>query len=745
MPLPTLLKKNALRPGMGESKEELDKYIAIDYIMKWFEHRLDKKNIKTVDDKIVILESETGSGKSTTFPTELYIRYNEKIRGNIVVTQPRVATAMKIPETITNIESYKTIFKMKENIGYQTKEYIKKPIKQGILFCTIGILLQFLKSMEPDKFIKKYKVLVLDEAHDRSINLDMIFYYLKQMLKKIKLEDYPFVVIASATLDVYKYANYFETKTIFRVTGTSYEIKDNYLDYDSDNVILSTIETVKNIHLNNNKDDIQTSDIIIFVPTKGLATNIKMGILELNNQLEKKILPLALDSSAFRSSNEDYQNAFTNINNIKINDQKVYRKVIIGTNVIETGITIDSLKYCIDTGLVNVLEYNPLIMSNLLVIKPVTQAMSRQRRGRVGRIQPGNFFPIYTNNIYKSLLPIQYPDIIVSDITISILNIIVINKDNTKLKNKFEIFDNLLDRPSNCAIQSSLLKLYMYGAIDNELNPTELGLLINTVRMMSIENIRMIVSGFVYNCNILDLITIACYIEIGKNVLVGSKFKKFNNTFNNTLINNIDIYNFNTLKLRMLISCEFIDFLLFFYEFSEHVQYIKKDKDYMYNWCNNQKVNFSSMLDFIEKRDEIIIDLLHNINLSPSYNLSNNLNYLFKSALSSDVIASEFIEEVIKIKNCIYEGYKLNTATYNDKLKCYISDINNKKLNITSYLVNNFPLLEHGKKLEEYKPKHILYDSLMVSQNFDGNYEISKVNSISVLSGFVNIDEYLYI
>jgi HrpA-like RNA helicase len=151
----------------------------------------------------------------------------------------------------------------------------------------------------------------------------------------------------------------------------------------------------------NENDDILISDIVIFIPSQSFVKKLKEKLLELNNTLKRKILPIALDSTVFKESNIDYQNVFTEITKLKLenSDDIPTRKIIIGTNAIETGITIESLKYCIDLGLVNQLEYNPVVNSNLLLIKPVTKAMSQQRRGRVGRIRPGIFYPIYTKNI----------------------------------------------------------------------------------------------------------------------------------------------------------------------------------------------------------------------------------------------------------------------------------------------------------------------------------------------------------
>jgi len=252
--IPTLLKKNVIIPHMGESKDEISNIRGIDYVMNWFEARInDLNSYKSISDKIIILKSATGSGKSTVFPSEFYFRFYKKLKKNIIVTQPRILTAISIPKTISNVDANKKEnrndgmgIELYKNIGYQTKEYIRKPLEKGILFCTIGVLLQFLKNMPLENFFNKYGCIIIDEAHERSTNLDLIFYYLKMIYNKYPLTECPFLIVASATMNVYKYAKYYNTTTIFEITGTSYPIETTYLKYDSSNIYSSIIDIVKN-------------------------------------------------------------------------------------------------------------------------------------------------------------------------------------------------------------------------------------------------------------------------------------------------------------------------------------------------------------------------------------------------------------------------------------------------------------------------------------------------------------------
>lgn len=757
---------------MGESKSDISNITGIDFVLQWFRSKID--NVSSISDRIVILKSATGSGKSTVFPTEFYLRFHNIMKKNVIVTQPRILTAVSIPKTIASEPSYQKEnrqdgqgIELYKNIGYQTKEYVRKPIEKGILFCTIGVLLQFLKNMPIENLFNKYGCIIIDEAHERSTNLDLIFYYLKQIYTKNDISKCPFLVIASATMNVKKYAKYYNTKTIFEIIGTSYPIETNYLSFDSSNIYNSIITTILDIHNNNLNDDKDKSDIIIFIPSMSYINKLKPKILELNKTLNKKLYPIGLDSGGYRASGDDYNALFDKIENLIIDDVIPSRKVIIATNIAETGITIESLKYCIDTGLVNQLEYNPIYNTYSLLIKPVTQSMALQRKGRVGRKHPGTFYPIYTKEIFNSMQEIQYPELLTEDLTPILLNIIIVkyndsiekfislNSDNLfeQIINEESEYDeikdlknidimklDLLDNPPLISILNGLHKLYNLGLIYANGYPTKCGLLVNKIRNISLENAIMILSGYIYGCNIMDLITLAAFNTIGKSKLVTTKFKNFNFTFNDSNIKNIDKYNYNRLKTRLFISCEFIDFLLFFNSFQE-LLLINFDKiNIIQQFCIDNHIIYSELMKLIEVRDEIIKDLAFNMNLNPMTNNHIKLPIL----LNSPNTFYEAIETIIKIKKCLYDGFKYNIAIYNKELNKYIIKNTPFEINTNSYLTKNLPILESGKQFEINKPPVILFDSSIIKNNPEiNNYQFYVANSISVLSGYININNIL--
>ena len=252
----------------------------------------------------------------------------------------------------------------------------------------------------------------------------------------------------------------------------------------------------------------------------------------------------------------------------------------------------------------------------------------------------------------------------------------------------------------------------------------------------------MILSGYIYGCNIMDLITLAAFNTIGKSKLVTSKFKAFNYGFNikSKEDKNVDKYNYNRLKTRLFINCEFIDFILFFNKFQE-ILFANFDKvNIIQKFCLDNHVNYNELMNLIEIRDEIIKDFTFNMNLNPMTNSYIDLSNLINAYYNKNNIFYEAIEEIIKIKKCIYEGFKFNIAIYNKELNSYVIKNTKFKIQTNSYLTKNLPILDSGKTFNINKPPIIIYDSAIIKKNPEiNNYQFYVANSISVLSGYVNI------
>ncbi len=661
MGLPTLLKKGSLLPGMGESKKDLDQIKPIDYILQWFRK---KRNTtpKTMSDRVVVALSTTGTGKSTTLPAELYLHIFKK--ENMIVTQPRIVTAIDIPKTIVNIPAYKEIV-MGKNIGYKTGDFSNKPDKKGILFTTVGVLLFKLKNSKPEFFAKQFSCVILDEAHERSVELDMVFFYLKEMSKVVPLAKMPFIICASGTMDIELYKKYFDTSTVFIIQGDSYPIIDNYLPYDSDNLLKSVEQQLVTIH--GRKDDAYKSDIVLFVPTKSLAIKIA-AIADTAPGLEG-LTPIVVDSASLKQVADVYVKVFDKIDTLK----GTRRKLIIGTNSIETGITLESITYCIDTGLVNSMEYNPVYRTGVLVMRPVTQAMALQRRGRVGRIQEGEFFPMYSKDTFQSMFVIQMPVMVISDLSKMVLAIVY--SKNTDLAN----LDTMNKVPS-ISLTNSMNKLISLNLITKDLVVTNLGVQVNRFKQLPLEAAVMLLSMPWSS----EMITIATLLMLGKSSIIDTRFKRKSSEF----------------------GCEWLDFLILFEELTTlNLNEVKK-------FCENNGILYSALSDFMVARGGLILDTFaitkinfRRVGFAEKYHLHKQRPY-----------GSGFPEMLQEFKTCFFKGFKSNTMVV-------------RKPNLARMVYTGVEVFVPGAAIGDI----MVCDGLLVKKGMNGKFSVTIPNGVCLL------------
>lgn len=680
MSLPTLLQTNTLT-HFDKSINVNDKR-AIDIILD---------HLSQTEERILILQSGTGSAKSTALGPEIYLKFKK----NVVITQPRVLTAIEIPKTIASIKSYTNRgIELYKNLGYQTKEFTKR-VNRGVLFITTGILLQQLKTMSDKDIKNRYSYIIIDEVHDRTLDIEITLFLLRELKNRLK-KDCPFIILMSATINTQEYADYFNTKCVFKVEGKSHEVVENFLENDTFNFTQKTGEIVKSL----NKDQSPNSDILIFASGLSQILKIEKELQKINEKEKYKFLIVKITSGKFKSADDDYQNLF---------DDKIKRKkIIIATNIAETGVTINSLKYCIDLGYVTSLEYNPTLDSTLICNKNVSQSMSIQRKGRVGRTQKGYWYPLYTKKTFDKLKP-SLPDIYLNDFM----------KFYLVLASKNQLDSKLMSIPLNETINIAKFKLTALHFCDENNEITELGKLALQFKLVPLEACKILLTSFIYNnINYLDIVTIVSYITLSKNSLVEHDFKCWNiNILDNDRLVNL-------VKLRLFVSCDFIEFLIVFKEFenileNNSIKNIKK-------WCSDNKIKFNGMTSLIQIRDDIIKELLFKCGLNPFQN--NHIDFLQLLTLDSNKVKKEFTEtmDYIKsIKKCLYEGYKFNIATLDDKNN-YVSK---SGIIQTTNITKNLPDIDKKMHIQQIKPKIILYDNLfMVFNNVSNRYELSASN-----------------
>ena len=616
---------------------------------------------------------------------------------------------------------------------------------------TVGILLQHVKTLTDEELIKKYMIIMIDEVHERSENVDLVLFYLKGFLERnYDNPDCPILILMSATFEKEVFMKYFNIppNNYIEVIGKTYPTKIHYEEFPVPNWVEKTIELITKIHTSEeglidtgiipDKDSQDKSDfaqgglgsliieknkminkgkefrdIMVFVSS---SMKIKEIIKELNKLNQNSdfnkagyILPIRLDSASFNKGGIHYQNLFIPINKatVEVDNKKVNvnRKVIIATNVAETGVTIEGLKYLIDTGFVISVEFNPIYAVTSIIIKNVTKGMMTQRIGRVGRKAPGVAYLLYTKEIVDNFLVDQYPELITKEITSSLLASIIRDTDaelvETSLKSNSEfledgiIIDNsnipykiscanpfsilsldLLTYPSTDSINYSLEKLYILGFItqngstlapykkrnNGQIVPTIMGFLANKIRKIKIENIRMIFAGYKYGCNILDLITIAIFLEGSWFDISHKKRRELK------AINPLNLKTDEEARLyqRLIIADEFIEYLWIWLLYmdkidQEHTRALKKS-NYKFNldnvkqWAVDNNYKYDWLLKITSFRDEIIesfINLGYNpywngLNLKRgTYNLLNIIRNLAKSIICS--VPSFFAIEIAPV------------------------------------------------------------------------------------------------
>lgn len=701
--LPTLLRKGYVIPPPGSSKSEIERIkntITIDYILNEIGSRIYlnkriKNKPKSYGDRILVIKSDTGSGKSTVMPQKIFETFFDETRKNIAVTQPRILTAVDIPKIIA---SFSSKLKMDVNIGYNTGTFKRLPKEKGVIFSTVGVLSEQLKMWDSEKFMKRYQFIIIDEVHERDISTDTCLFLLKKLLMtNWENPECPLIILTSATFDENIFMNYFNVPSYnyIQVIGQTYPIHNHFSSFDIQNFIGYATDITKKIHLENPEDG-KFRDILIFISSGVIGTQLYNNFNKFNNDIYKDsvqnvnldiykkggadkqyVLPILLNKKNFTAGDVEYQNLFSNIKTTRVMVDKKFvvpfRRVIIATNIAETGLTIPTLRYCIDTGYRLSVEFQPDFGCNLIGVKNITKSSAIQRKGRVGRSAEGVWYPCYTEKTYNSYQDNMLSEILISNPIENILNILIKEKECEiidsveKESDSFIIHDtnsyykfvnrydtnimslDFIELPSISTLSYCMEKLYNLGFIDRHFNVDLLGFIANKIRFISLETIKMIFIGYRYKCSIHDLILMASFIYVKKSSLFKQEkipqideidfskvndeliyclmlWKQFKKELGKKLHNSIKDPIKNTMDIE-----------------NKHVLYIDKFNTLLrkYNF------KFSSVLEIMSIKDQIIDNFI-TIGIDP---------YKYKDNYIT-------LDNINNYKLCILDGYKDNLFIY---------------------------------------------------------------------------------
>lgn len=395
---------------------------------------------------VVIISGETGSGKTTQLP-QLCLLLDRGLSAMIACTQPRRVAARSVAQRLAQ----ELGCQLGNQVGYQVRFHDQVSERTLIKVMTEGILLAEIAS---DPELRRYDTIILDEVHERSLNMDFLLGYLKRLLPQrpdLKL------VLTSATLEAERLAQHFNQAPIITVSGRTWPVEIRWRPITSREEREEPDEDRDTTTLLKAVDELIAlpgqGDILVFLPGE-------RDIRRMAEALRKHPPPhteiLALYA---RQSVAEQERVF---------HLAPERRIVLATNVAETSLTVPGVRYVIDTGLARLNRYSLRTKLTQLRIEKISQAAARQRAGRCGRVAAGVCIRLYSEQDYAGRLPFTPPEILRTSLASVILRLTMLN-----LGSLDEL--PLLDKPSLRAIEDGYRLLHALGAVDDQRGLTPLG------------------------------------------------------------------------------------------------------------------------------------------------------------------------------------------------------------------------------------------------------------------------------
>ncbi|XP_060204988.1 pre-mRNA-splicing factor ATP-dependent RNA helicase DEAH1-like isoform X1 [Lycium barbarum] len=449
------------------------------------------------DHQVLVIVGETGSGKTTQIPQYLHEAGYTK-RGKIGCTQPRRVAAMSVAARV----SQEMGVKLGHEVGYSIRFEDCTSEKTILKYMTDGMLLrEFLG--EPD--LASYSVIMVDEAHERTLSTDILFGLVKDIARfrpDLKL------LISSATLDAEKFSDYFDCAPIFKIPGRRFPVEIHYTKAPEADYLDAAVVTALQIHVTQppgdgdilifltGQEEIETAEEIIKHRIKGLGTKIaELIICPIYANL-----PTELQAKIFEPTPEGA------------------RKVVLATNIAETSLTIDGIKYVIDPGFSKMKSYNPRTGMESLLVTPISKASANQRAGRSGRTGPGKCFRLYTAYNYMNDLD----DNTVPEIQRTNLANVVLSLKSLGIHDLLN-FD-FMDPPPAEALLKALELLFALSALNKLGELTKVGRRMAEFPLDPMLS-KMIVASDKYKCSD-EIISIAAMLSVGNSIFYRPKDKQ---------------------------------------------------------------------------------------------------------------------------------------------------------------------------------------------------------------------------
>ncbi|CAM9385113.1 unnamed protein product [Ectocarpus sp. 12 AP-2014] len=404
------------------------------------------------DHQILVVVGETGSGKTTQLPQYLHEVGYTKV-GKVGCTQPRRVAAMSVAARV----SQEMDKKLGQEVGYSIRFEDCTSDATVVKYMTDGMLLRELLT-EPD--LGGYSVMMIDEAHERTLHTDVLFGLVKDISRfrpDFKASSLS-LIISSATLDAEKFSKFFDDAVIFIFPGHMYPVDILYTKAPEADYLDAAVVTVLQAHISQpvpgdilvfltGQEEIETCAEILTQRTRGLGSRIR----------ELLVCPI------YASLPSDQQ-------------AKIFeptppgsRKVVLGTNIAETSLTIDGICFVVDTGFCKQKSYNPRSGMESLIVTPISKAASRQRSGRAGRTQPGKCFRLFTAWSFQH----ELEDNTVPEIQRTNMGNVVLLLKSLGINDLLHF--EFMDPPPPETLIRALEQLYALGALNDRGELTKLG------------------------------------------------------------------------------------------------------------------------------------------------------------------------------------------------------------------------------------------------------------------------------
>ncbi|XP_055627769.1 putative pre-mRNA-splicing factor ATP-dependent RNA helicase PRP1 [Toxorhynchites rutilus septentrionalis] len=640
-----------------------------------FEYRTDFMRLLS-EHQCIVLVGETGSGKTTQIPQWCVDFARVSGVKGVACTQPRRVAAMSVAQRVS--EEMDVL--LGEQVGYSIRFEDCSSPRTVLKYMTDGMLLR--EGMS-DPMLEAYQVILLDEAHERTLATDLLMGVLKEVIrqrKDLKL------VIMSATLDAGKFQQYFDNAPLMNVPGRTHPVEIFYTPEPEKDYLEAAIRTVIQIHM---CEDIE-GDILMFLTgqeeIEEACKRVKREIDNLGPEVgELKCIPL------YSSLPPTMQQKIFEAAPPKRANGAVGRKVVISTNIAETSLTIDGVVFVIDPGFSKQKVYNPRIRVESLLVSPISKASAQQRAGRAGRTRPGKCFRLYTEKAYKTEMQDNtYPEILRSNLGTVVLQLKKLGIDDL-------VHFDFMDPPAPETLMRALELLNYLAALDDDGNLTDLGAVMAEFPLDP-QLAKMLIASCQHNCSN-EILSITAMLSVPQCFVRPNEVKKAAD---------------DAKKRFAHLDGDHLTLLNVYHAFKQN----NEDP----SWCYDNFINYRSLKSADNVRQQLarIMDRFNLKRTSTDFNTNNYYFNIRKALVQGFFMQVAYLEQtkhyvtikdnqIVQLHPSTCLGHRPNWVMYNEFVlttKNYIRTVTDVKpewlLTIAPqyYDMNNFPHCESRRQLE---------------------------------------------